>query len=190
MSRGKAALVGAVVGLVAGVVLLLAFDPVATYTNDAYRQGAVVGYVLRHMAFGAIGALLLHTVLRGERRRALAGAGIAGILVLAALPIVLDRDEAPEPRQAAPSGFDNADRRIRAEAIAGCTDGMRQRQRRGEVPEAFDAEGYCTCFIDGVAAAPGDDGDQILALDEQTRDGRLTPRLDRLGTRCANDVVG
>ena len=100
VGRGRAALIGAIVGAAVGIALLLALHPTAAYTNDAYRQGASVGYVIRYAVLGLVGALLLR-VLRGGRRPALAGLGLAVVLAAAILPPVLDEDTPSERRSAA-----------------------------------------------------------------------------------------
>jgi hypothetical protein len=82
VGRGATALIGALVGAAVGGALLVLTHPTAAYTDDAFRQGASVGYVIRYAILGLVGGLLLRAV-RVGRRPGLAGFGLAVVLAAA-----------------------------------------------------------------------------------------------------------
>ena len=191
MGRGPTALLGAVAGGIAGGILLVTTHPTSAYTNDAYREGASFGFVLRYVTLGIAAALLVRAVRRGWRMP-LPAIGLAVILAAAVLPPALDRETASEKRKAAATAIDDPAEREAAEARAGAIDGCvnsTKRRLEGTPQEGkIDAEDYCTCLIGAITAGPEDDSAQLQAMARQARTGQPSPRLARAAARCAREA--
>ena len=69
MGRALAAVAGAASGAIVGAVLLVTTHPTSAYTNDAYRQGANEGFVLRYAALGVTAVFLPRTTRSAAGRR-------------------------------------------------------------------------------------------------------------------------
>ncbi len=136
MGRAATALIGALAGAAVGVVLLVTTHPTSAYLNDAYRQGASFGFVLRYVTLGLVAALLVRALRRaGSRGRVLAGAALAIVLALAIVPPALDTESASEKRRAAAVEIGDPEQRAKAEARAGAIDGCVEGAQR-QVEEA------------------------------------------------------
>jgi hypothetical protein len=188
MGRGATALLGAAAGAAVGVLVLVLTHPTAAYTNDAYREGATFGFLLRYVTLGLLAALLIRA-LRRRTRTALAGIGLAVVLALAIVPPLLDTQTESEKRRAAAVAEDDPAQRdaaeVRAGAIDGCVDSTK-RELEGTPEEGrIDADKYCTCFIDAIVAGPENDAAELEAMAIEVRSGAPTPKLERAATRCA-----
>ena len=185
MGRGLTALVGAIAGTLVGAVLLVTTHPTSAYTNDAYREGASAGFVIRYVVLGVAAALLLRIV---RRRPALAGVGLAVVLAVAIVPPALDDQSESEKRKAAAVAEDDPNERQLAEFRAGLIDGCvtsTRRELEGE-PQAkgFDADGYCTCLVDAVVARPGRTIPEMQAVMSQIQSSGPPPEMQEAMGRC------
>jgi hypothetical protein len=188
--RGRAAtaLIGALAGGAVGLLLLVTTHPTSAYLNDAYRQGASFGFVLRYVALGLVAAVLVRALRgAGGRGRVLAGVALAVVLGLAIVPPALDTQTESEKRRAAAAAIDDPDERARAEARAGALDGCVEGARRQaeEAGLSLDAEAYCECFIDAITAPPGDNLEELRAANAALQSPNPPRRLQRLTERCA-----
>jgi hypothetical protein len=190
MGRALTAVAGAASGAIVGAVLLVTTHPTSAYTNDAYRQGASVGFILRYVALGVAAAFLLRVV---RRYPIPAGIGLAVLLALAILPPTLDTQTESEKRRAAAVAEDDPAKRQAADFRAGVIDGCVTRVRRDleGTPEAdgFDTDHYCTCVVDAVVAKPGRTLPEMEAImSELQAKGSLPPELQRATERCAAEA--
>lgn len=192
MGRGATALAGVLVGVVAGLLLLVLTEPTSAYTNDSYRRGASVGFVLRYASLGLVAALLARA-LRHGRRPVLAGIGLAVVLTLAIIPPVLDTKSESEKRRAeAVAADDPAGRRaadFRAGAIDGCVDQAEQELQGTPEADDLDADVYCTCFVDAILEGPDRDSAQLQAATAALRSGKPPAELQRKHERCRTRAV-
>jgi hypothetical protein len=170
-----------------GGALLVLTHPTAAYTDDAFRQGASVGYVLRYAILGLVGGLLLRAV-RVGRRPGLAGFGLAVVLAAAIIPPALDKDSRSERRRAASTRVEDPEARraaeFRAGAIDGCVDGTKRQIAGTPQEKTLDTDAYCTCYIDKLLEGPEDDEAQLRAAADALASGRPTRRIRRMVERC------
>lgn len=181
-------MLGAVAGLIVGVLLLVLTHPTSAYLNDGYRQGASVGFVLRYVALGLIAALLVRALRRGWRQP-LAAIGLAAVVAVAVLPPALDRQTESEKRKAAAVAIDDPAKRKEAEvhagAIDGCVNGTKRRIEGTPQAGKIDIDAYCTCFIGAVTAGPESDTAQLQAMATAIQSGSPPAELTRAAARCA-----
>jgi hypothetical protein len=190
MGRALTAVAGAASGAIVGAVLLVTTDPTSAYLNDAYRQGASEGFVVRYAALGVAAAFLLRVV---RRRPIPAGVGLAILLALAILPPTLDTQTESEKRKAAAVAEDDPAKRQVADFRAGLIDGCVTRVRRDleGTPEvdAFDTDQYCTCLVDAVVATPGRTLPEMEAIMSELQDkGSPPPEVQRAMERCVGEA--
>ena len=191
--RGRlaAALAGAAGGALAGVILLVTTHPTSAYTNDAYREGASIGFVLRYVALGIVAGLLVRIF---PRYRVPAGVALVAVLALAIIPPALDTESESEKRRAAAVAEDEPDRRQAAEFRAGLIDGCVTRVTRdikGTPEEAagFDIDEYCTCVVDSVVARPGRTLPEMEASMAQLQSSSTPPpEMQRAIERCSAEA--
>jgi hypothetical protein len=168
-----------------GGLLLVFTHPTSAYLNDAYRSGASMGFVLRYVALGILAALLIGVV---RRHPVPAGLALAVVLALAIVPPALDTQTKSEQRRSAATAEDDpAERRsadFRAGAIDGCVRRSTRELRGTEQAKTFDADAYCTCFIDAVTAGPLDDEAQLQAVAREVASGSPSAKLRDTATRC------
>lgn len=191
MGRVAAALVGALSGALVGVVLLVTTHPTSAYLNDAYREGASIGFVARYVTLGVVAALLLGIV---RRHRVLAGIGLAAVLCAAILPPALDDQTESEKRKAEAVAEDDPVERDAAEFRAGLIDGCVTRTRRDlegtPEEEGLDADAYCTCLIDAVVVGPGRSLDEMQTILSELQSSGPSPEMQQAMTRCSEEAQG
>ena len=184
MRARTAALIGALVGAAIGFVLLTTTHPTSAYTNDAYREGASVGFVLRYATLGLVAALLIRALQPG-RRTVLPALGLVVVAAAATLPVALDDKTASERRRSAATAIEDPAAReaadFRAGAIDGCVESTRKQLAGTPDEGAIDLDRYCTCFIDELFEGR----DPRQALEEARRTGRPAPEMTRASDRCA-----
>jgi hypothetical protein len=149
--------------------------PYAERANEAYREGAQTGLVIRYTVLGALFGWLADVLFRGAQRHGslratvaargsglLAAGGIVAVLAAAVVPIFV-------------GGYDESDR-LRDER-AGFIDGCTRRAPRH----------YCDCMYDTLRRDPRADSSaeiQALFADVQVT-GKVPPLLRRVAAKCA-----
>lgn len=188
-------LAGAVAGAAVGLLLLAASDPSDSSTNDAYRSGQRVGYLVRYAALGAAAAALAVLVLRPREGTsngmlALYLGGLAVVLSLAILPPLLDEESASEHRraEAVRSGDERAE--FRAGAIDGCVEGVRNRFGSQVEQARLDIDAYCECLIDRLMARAANRGESLQAVGAQLQGVNQPSWALRAADRCGRRAVG
>lgn len=191
IGRAAAALAGAAGGAVVGVILLVTTHPTSAYTNDAYRGGASIGFVLRYVALGIVAGLLVRVF---PRYRVPAGVALAAVLALAIVPPALDTDSESEKRRAAAVAEDDPDRRQAADFRAGLIDGCvtrvtREMEATPEGASGLDVDKYCTCVVDSVVARPGRTLPEMQAIMAQLQSSSTPPpEMQRAIERCTAEA--
>ena len=148
----QTALVGAVLGAGAGLLLLGVVDPTDGAASDAYEGGAKVGYLVRYAILGAAAAVLAARVLKPDEGtpNSTLGLYLAGLLVvlgLAVLPPVLDDDDSSER-----AGGANPGAELLADATEGCVDGVRRRFGARADLAGLNVDAYCGCLVNRLIA--------------------------------------
>jgi hypothetical protein len=188
MGRGATALAGAAGGAAIGALLLVTTHPTSAYTNDAYREGASAGFVLRYWALGIAAAFLIRA-LRRRWRPPLAALCLTVVAALAIVPPLLDEQTESEKRRAAAVAIDDPEARERAEFRAGAIDGCVKSTTRelAQAPDApdIDVEDYCTCIMDRLFAANGFDLEEMQGTAAAIQAGSPPPRFQRIARACA-----
>lgn len=192
MQRRNAAMIGAALGAAAGVALLVLTHPTSAYTNDAYRHGQAVGYIVRYAVLGSAAALLLRMLL-ADSRVWLAAMGLVIVAAAAILPPGLRSTTSDEQRRAAAVAIDNPKERrvaeMRAGAIQGCTEVNLKQLEGTRGAKDLHVDDYCTCFIDSVLSAPQDDEAQMLAMVKMARTGQRTELMRSSVDKCSKSSV-
>jgi hypothetical protein len=169
--------VGAIVGLIIGIVLAYGFDSGAPGDSD-YEAGRRVGFVFRYVVLGAIGFALAAKVaaLRraGEDPSHAAYLGLAVVVLLAIVPPIVQGRPGDQQRDEFRAGF-----------IAGCIDNSRP--PLGEKA----ARSYCECMHDTLVN--GRDKDELRRLMRATdlaiQSGQQPPaEVVSAAERCAARV--
>jgi hypothetical protein len=194
-STKRVALAGAVGGAAAGLLLVSGADPSDSYTNDAYRSGQQVGYVVRYAALGAAAAFFVARVLgAGEETPngtvALHVLGFAVVLSIAVLPPLLDDETKSEQRraEAVRSGDERAE--FRAGAIDGCAASVRRRFASQVDAAGFDVDAYCECLIDRLMAGASERGVPLQAVTAQLSTGRQPQWAVQAAADCGRGAGG
>lgn len=192
VGRSATALGGAVAGAVVGLVLLVTTEPTSAYTNDSYRQGASVGFVIRYAVLGLVAAFLVRYVWRS--RPVLAGIALALVLTAAILPPALDEQTASEKRRSEAVAEKDPVKREAAEfrggMIEGCVNRTRDELEGTPEEDGFDADGYCVCLIDGAIARPGRTYEEMKAILTDLQASGPSPEYQQAMARCYEEAQG
>ena len=191
-SSRRLVLVGALGGGAVGLVLLGLTEPTLHYTNDSYRHGASVGYVLRYVALGAVGALLAGRLLgrrERDRRSAAYALGLAAVLSAAVLPPALDEDSPSERRKAEAVRSGDPEAEFTAGAIDGCVSATRRQLAGTPEEDEVDVDAYCECYIPRLLGPAEGRAARMDAITRRIQTGRPSRRMVRASRVCAKEAV-